>query len=80
MTLLTHARYFPPQNPHDGQQREGEISIVEVLCEVHPRASDGDLAKMLEWISEPTRQGPGKAANRELAMAERLEIASLFQM
>ena len=53
---------------------------MEVLCEVHPRASDGDLAKMLEWISEPTRQGPGKAVSRELAMAERIEIAALFQM
>ncbi|CAM9114072.1 unnamed protein product [Laminaria digitata] len=62
------------------RQREGEISIVEVLCEVHPRACDGDLAKMLEWISEPTRQGPGKAVSRELAMAERMEIAALFQM
>lgn len=53
---------------------------MEVLCEVHPRACDADLAKMLEWISEPTRQGPGKAVSRELAMAERMEIAALFQM
>lgn len=63
------------------QEREGKISIVEVLGEVYPFAGDGDLAKMLQWISEePVQQGVGKLANRRLAVTERDELAALFQM
>ncbi|CAN0006206.1 unnamed protein product [Ectocarpus sp. 12 AP-2014] len=63
------------------REREGKISIVEVLCEVHPFAGDADLAKMLEWISEETtQQGVARIVNRELAVAERLEMAELFSI
>ncbi|CAM9567000.1 unnamed protein product, partial [Pylaiella littoralis] len=63
------------------REREGKISIVEVLNEVHPFAGDADLAKMLEWISEePTQQGAARLANRELAVADHVEIAALFNI
>ncbi|CAM9385488.1 unnamed protein product, partial [Hapterophycus canaliculatus] len=63
------------------REREGKISIVEVLCEVHPFAGDADLAKMLQWISEePTQQGAARLVNRELAVAEPVEMAALFNM
>lgn len=54
---------------------------MEVLSEVHPFAGDADLAKMLEWISEePAQPGAARLVNRELAVAERMEMASLFSM
>lgn len=54
---------------------------MEVLNEVHPFAGDADLAKMLEWISEePTQQGATRLVNRELAAADHIEIAALFNM
>lgn len=53
---------------------------MEVLCEVYPFAGDADLTKMLQWISEEPMQGMGRLVNRELAVAERGELAALFQM
>lgn len=54
---------------------------MEVLSEVHPFAGDSDLAKMLEWISEePAQPGASRLVNRELAVAERMEMAALFSM
>lgn len=64
------------------KQREGQISIVEVLCEVYPFAGDGDVAKMLQWISEePAPPGAVKVTmNLDPVVAEPVEIAALFQM
>lgn len=54
---------------------------MEVLCEVHPFAGDADLAKMLRWTSEePAQQGAARLVNRELAVAEPVEMAALFNM
>lgn len=55
---------------------------MEVLCEVFPFASDGDLTKMLQWISEEPAQ-PGAArllTSRDLAVVEPKEMTALFQM
>lgn len=55
---------------------------MEVLCEVFPFASDGDLAKMLQWVSEePTQTGAARQLiSKDLAVAEPTEMTALFHM
>lgn len=70
-----------PYNAPGRKEREGKISIVEVLSEVYPFAGDADLTKMLRWVSEePSLQGAERLVDQELAAAEQDEMASLFRV
>lgn len=67
-------------NAPDRKEREGKISIVEVLSEVYPFASNTDVTNMLRLVSkDPTLQGADRLDDRELAAAEQAEMASLFR-
>jgi Ca2+-binding EF-hand superfamily protein len=60
----------------------GSISIVEVLSEVYPYATDEDLRRMLELLSEkPQPSMPKKSAQRQsLSDAERQEMQSMYEL
>ncbi|CAM9195316.1 unnamed protein product [Chrysoparadoxa australica] len=59
------------------RNRDGKISIAEVLGELYPFANDVDINSMMDWV---TKQPVQKKATRNLNQAERDEMITLFNM